>query len=54
MNISVTAFTDSGIDLGVQTYPYYYVKAVSTAGEGRKSQPVGTYVGPPYRLPFAE
>lgn len=52
--ISTTSYTDSDIDLSVQSYPYYYVKALSAAGEGRQSQPVGTYVGPPYRLPFNE
>lgn len=52
--ISGTSFTDTTLDLGRQLYPYYYVIAVSPAGEGRVSLPAGTYTGPAYKLPFTE
>ncbi len=53
-NITGTAFTDETISLSTQSYPYYYVMAVSSAGEGLQSLPVGTYCGPAYPLPFTE
>lgn len=47
-------FTDKSIDMSRQSYPYYYVQAISTAGEGKRAFGGGTYVGPPYKLPFEE
>lgn len=52
--ISGTSYTDTGLDLSRQLYPYYYVVASTTAGEGRASAPAGTYTGPCYRLPLSE
>lgn len=52
--ISGTSYTDTSLDLSRQLYPYYYVIAVSPAGEGRVSLPAGTYTGPAYKLPFSE
>ena len=48
------SYTDVTLDLGRQAYPYYYVSAVSSAGEGPKSAPAGVHVGPAYGLPFEE
>lgn len=53
-DINTTTFTDETISLDKQSYPYYYVVAVSSAGEGVQSLPVGTYCGPAYPLPFEE
>ncbi|MDE6130251.1 MAG: hypothetical protein K2F74_01540, partial [Muribaculaceae bacterium] len=53
-NVSGTRYTDYSLDLSRQLYPYYYVTAVSSSGEGRPSAPIGTYTGPAYRLPFTE
>ena len=52
--ITDTSYTDTSLDLSRQLYPYYYVIAVSPAGEGRVSLPAGTYTGPAYKLPFSE
>lgn len=47
-------YHDSGLDLTRQAYTYYYVSAVSSAGEGSKSAPAGVHTGPAYKLPFEE
>lgn len=47
-------YTDAGIPLDKQAYPYYRVRAVSPSGEGLPSAPAGIYTGPAYELPFAE
>ncbi len=52
--ITATTFTDNTLDLTRQLYPYYYVVAVSEAGEGRTSAASGCYTGPAYQLPFTE
>lgn len=53
-NIKATSYHDTGLDLSRQAYSYYYVSAVSEAGEGRKSAPAGAHTGPAYKLPFEE
>jgi len=52
--LTALSHTDTSLDITVQQYPYYYVSAVSSAGEGRKSAPAGVHVGPSYGLPFEE
>lgn len=52
--VSATAYRDADLDLSRQAYSYYYVAAVSAAGEGRKSAPAGAHTGPAYSLPFEE
>lgn len=49
-----TEWDDTELDISRQAYPYYYVSAVSSAGEGTKSAPAGVHVGPAYGLPFEE
>jgi hypothetical protein len=53
-NISGSSYTDISLDLSRQLYPYYYVTASTSAGEGRPSAAAGTYTGPAYRLPLTE
>lgn len=52
--IEGTTFTDHTLDISTQSYPYYYVIASSSAGEGRQSQAAGCYAGPAYKLPLVE
>lgn len=52
--VAGTTFTDTGLDITAQAYPYYYVVATSSAGDGRQSLPAGTYTGPAYPLPLTE
>ncbi len=52
--VTATNYTDADLDLSRQAYPYYYVSAVTSAGEGPKSLPAGTHTGPAYKLPFEE
>lgn len=52
--VKETEYRDGALDLTRQAYTYYYVSAVSRAGEGRKSAPAGVHTGPAYALPFTE
>lgn len=52
--VSALSYTDRTLNLSRQCYPYYFVVAVSSGGEGLQSQPAGTYAGPDYKLPFTE
>ncbi len=52
--VTGTSFTDRSLDISRQGYPYYYVVATSSAGDGRQSLPAGAYTGPAYSLPLAE
>ncbi len=52
--VKTCSYHDSGLDLTRQAYTYYYVSAVSSAGEGAKSAPAGVHTGPAYKLPFEE
>ncbi|MCM1036119.1 MAG: choice-of-anchor J domain-containing protein, partial [Bacteroides sp.] len=52
--VSATSWRDATLDLTRQAMTYYYVSAVSAAGEGARSAAAGIHTGPAYRLPFEE
>lgn len=53
-NITATTFTDSELELAVQSFVYYRVTAISAGGSGVPALSRGILYGPAYRLTFYE